>query len=111
MMTAFRPGHRRRRFDQVDDKLPFGRRQGSEGRAREDLAAFREDRHSQAFPSFGSERTGAPVVAYCRGPFCVYADDAVRALRRRGYRAARLEEGFPEWARDGLPLTPNGRQA
>lgn len=45
----------------------------------------------------------AEVVAYCRGPYCVYADDAVRALRRRGRRAARLEDGFPEWVRDGLP--------
>ena len=44
------------------------------------------------------------VVAYCRGPFCVYADDAVRALRRRGYRAARLDDGYPEWARAGLPV-------
>jgi rhodanese-related sulfurtransferase/predicted transcriptional regulator len=44
------------------------------------------------------------VVAYCRGPFCVYADDAVRALRRRGRRAARLEDGFPEWRRAGLPV-------
>jgi rhodanese-related sulfurtransferase/DNA-binding transcriptional ArsR family regulator len=44
------------------------------------------------------------VVAYCRGPFCVYADDAVRVLRRRGYRAARLDDGYPEWARDGLPV-------
>jgi DNA-binding transcriptional ArsR family regulator len=35
------------------------------------------------------------IVAYCRGPFCVYADDAVRALRRRGVRARRLEDGFP----------------
>lgn len=43
------------------------------------------------------------VVAYCRGPYCVYADDAVRLLQRRGRRAARLEDGFPEWARDGLP--------
>jgi rhodanese-related sulfurtransferase/DNA-binding HxlR family transcriptional regulator len=43
------------------------------------------------------------VVAYCRGPYCVYADDAVRLLRRRGYRARRLEDGFPEWARAGLP--------
>lgn len=41
------------------------------------------------------------VVAYCRGPFCVYADDAVRTLTRRGYRAARLEDGYPEWARAG----------
>ena len=44
------------------------------------------------------------VVAYCRGPYCVYADDAVRFLRRRGYRARRLEDGFPEWKRAGLPV-------
>ena len=43
------------------------------------------------------------VVAYCRGPYCVYADDAVRTLRKRGYRAARLEDGYPEWQRAGLP--------
>lgn len=41
------------------------------------------------------------VVAYCRGPFCVYADDVVRGLRRRGIRARRLEDGFPEWKRAG----------
>ena len=44
------------------------------------------------------------VVAYCRGPFCVYADDAVRVLRRRGYRAARLDDGYPVWDRAGLPV-------
>ncbi len=44
------------------------------------------------------------VVAYCRGPFCVYADDAVRALGRRGVRARRLEDGFPEWRRAGLAV-------
>ena len=44
------------------------------------------------------------VVAYCRGPYCVFADDAVRALTRRGYRAARLEDGYPEWVREGLPV-------
>jgi len=44
------------------------------------------------------------VVAYCRGPYCVYADDAVRLLSRRGYRAARLEDGYPEWAGAGLPV-------
>jgi rhodanese-related sulfurtransferase/DNA-binding transcriptional ArsR family regulator len=46
----------------------------------------------------------ADVVAYCRGPYCVYADDAVRELRRRGYRARRLIDGFPEWKRAGLPV-------
>jgi len=46
----------------------------------------------------------ADVVAYCRGPYCVYADEAVRALTRRGHRARRLEDGFPEWERAGLPV-------
>ena len=44
------------------------------------------------------------VVAYCRGPYCVYADEAVRELDRRGYRARRLEDGYPEWKRAGLPV-------
>ena len=46
----------------------------------------------------------AEVVAYCRGPYCVYADDAVRELSRRGFRARRLIDGFPEWKRAGLPV-------
>ena len=41
------------------------------------------------------------VVAYCRGPYCVYADEAVRVLRARGIRARRLDVGFPEWRRAG----------
>jgi rhodanese-related sulfurtransferase len=45
----------------------------------------------------------AEVVAYCRGPYCVYADDAVRELGRKGFKAARLEDGYPEWKRAGLP--------
>ncbi len=45
------------------------------------------------------------VVAYCRGPHCVYALDAVRALNATGRRARRLDGGFPEWRRDGLPTT------
>ncbi|MGH9285545.1 MAG: rhodanese-like domain-containing protein, partial [Acidimicrobiales bacterium] len=44
------------------------------------------------------------VVAYCRGPFCVYADDAVRRLRRRSVKARRLEDGFPEWRNAELPV-------
>lgn len=43
-------------------------------------------------------------VAYCRGPYCVYADRAVRALRASGRRARRLLEGFPEWRAAGLPI-------
>src|SRR5438270_3061433 len=44
------------------------------------------------------------VVAYCRGPYCVYADDAVRLLRERGLKARRLDVGFPEWRQSGLPI-------
>jgi rhodanese-related sulfurtransferase/predicted transcriptional regulator len=47
----------------------------------------------------------ADVIAYCRGPYCVYADQAVRTLTKRGRRAARLEDGYPEWARAGLPVS------
>jgi rhodanese-related sulfurtransferase len=47
---------------------------------------------------------GLEVVAYCRGRYCVFADDAVRLLRRRGRRARRLEDGYPEWQRANLPV-------
>ena len=43
-------------------------------------------------------------VAYCRGPYCVYADRAVEFLRKHGRRARRLLEGFPEWKAAGLPM-------
>ena len=46
----------------------------------------------------------AEVVAYCRGPFCVYADDAVRRLTTAGRRARRLEDGYPQWHDAGLPV-------
>lgn len=45
-----------------------------------------------------------PVVAYCRGPYCVFADEAVKFLQDRGYFAHRLEGGFPEWFSEGLPV-------
>jgi rhodanese-related sulfurtransferase/predicted transcriptional regulator len=44
------------------------------------------------------------IVAYCRGPYCVYADDAVRLLRERGLKARRLDVGFPEWRRAARPV-------
>jgi rhodanese-related sulfurtransferase len=47
---------------------------------------------------------GRPVVAYCRGPLCAYADTAVRTLRAKGRPALRLVDGLPEWAAAGLPL-------
>lgn len=44
------------------------------------------------------------IVAYCRGPYCVLAYEAVERLRQRGFRARRLEDGFPEWRVAGLPV-------
>lgn len=44
------------------------------------------------------------VVAYCRGPYCVFAVEAVALLRKRGYTVRRLEDGFPEWKAAGLPV-------
>jgi rhodanese-related sulfurtransferase/DNA-binding MarR family transcriptional regulator len=55
-------------------------------------------RHLRALPR------DAEVVAYCRGPYCVYADEAVRELNRKGFRARRLIDGYPEWKRAGLPI-------
>lgn len=47
---------------------------------------------------------GRQVVAYCRGPYCFLAVDAVRELRQRGFDARRLEDGMPEWRAAGLPV-------
>lgn len=44
------------------------------------------------------------IATYCRGSYCVFAPEAVRALHRSGYRACRLEDGFPEWRLAGLPV-------
>ena len=44
------------------------------------------------------------VVAYCRGPYCVLAAEAVRLLRKNGYKAVRLADGFPEWKSAGLAI-------
>ena len=55
-------------------------------------------RHLRALPK------DVEVVAYCRGPYCAYADEAVRELTKKGFRARRLSDGFPEWRRAGLPI-------
>lgn len=44
------------------------------------------------------------IVAYCRGPFCVFADEAVELLNEKGFNAKRLDEGFPEWMLEELPV-------
>jgi rhodanese-related sulfurtransferase/predicted RNA binding protein YcfA (HicA-like mRNA interferase family) len=44
------------------------------------------------------------IVAYCRGPYCVLSYEAVAELRKRGFKAVRLEDGYPEWKAAGLPV-------
>lgn len=44
------------------------------------------------------------IIAYCRGPHCVLAFDAVAKLREKGFKASRLEDGYPEWKTAGLPI-------
>lgn len=46
----------------------------------------------------------AEIIAYCRGPLCVYADEAVKLLIEKGFKAKRLKEGFPDWKAVGYPF-------
>jgi rhodanese-related sulfurtransferase len=63
------------------------------------------DRLEADFDAVLAGRPGdTEIVAYCRGPYCVYAPTAVRLLRQRGLAARRLEDGFPEWRLAGLPV-------
>ena len=45
------------------------------------------------------------IVAYCRGPYCAFAHEAVALLREEGFAARRLEDGLPEWQAAGLAVT------
>lgn len=51
------------------------------------------------------------IVAYCRGPYCVFSDEAVKLLEARSYRSSRLVEGFPEWRAAGLPVESSRARA
>ena len=50
------------------------------------------------------------IVAYCRGPHCVLAPNAVRLLKKQGFHAVRLEDGIPDWTAHGLPVATGERQ-
>ena len=72
---------------------------------REAAAAHVQQLDDLARADLGRVSSSAPCRATnCRGPFCVYADDAVRLLTSKGRRAVRLEDGFPEWAAKRLPI-------
>lgn len=51
------------------------------------------------------------IVAYCRGPYCVLAVEAVEILRARGFTAFRLEDGVADWHARGLPVEAGGAEA
>jgi DNA-binding transcriptional ArsR family regulator len=51
------------------------------------------------------------IVAYCRGPFCMFATEAVEILRAQGYRARRIDDGVAEWRASGMPLESGGAVA
>ena len=53
---------------------------------------------------------GKNIVAYCRGPYCLFATDAVALLRRKGFRAERLDDGVAEWRAAGLPIEAGAAQ-
>jgi rhodanese-related sulfurtransferase len=59
------------------------------------------DRLDEAIAELPRDRT---IVAYCRGPYCVFADDAVTRLRAAGFDARRLDGGLPEWRAAGRPV-------
>mgnify|MGYP006103440297 FL=1 len=44
------------------------------------------------------------IVAYCRGPYCLFSYNALETLREKGFKAQRLEDGFPEWKAAGYPV-------
>ena len=107
-------------FADRDSMEPVSRR-GLLERAREDLALVLDVRPPDEYGAghlpgainiplgeleerLGELDPGQEIVAYCRGAYCVLSFEAVAALRARGYRIRRLEEGFPEWKAAGLPI-------
>ena len=60
--------------------------------------------HDRLAASLAELPSGADIVAYCRGRYCVFAPDAVRLLRSHGYPAWPLDGGMPEWRRAGRPV-------
>ena len=52
-----------------------------------------------------------PVIAYCRGPYCLFAIDAVEQLRDKGFKSFRLAIGYPDWAAEGRPVVATAKEA
>lgn len=107
-------------FEARDDMEPVGRTELAKRIRRRDVVVLDvrpveefEAGHIEGARSIPLDQLGrrlrelpkdAEIVAYCRGPYCVFAPEAMHLLRRRGFRARRLEDGFPEWRLAGLPV-------
>lgn len=94
--------------DELTERITKGRAVVLDVRAASEFAAghiagARSIPHDEITARFAELPQSREIIAYCRGPFCVYADEAVRFLKSRGYRARRLDNGYPEWRRAGLP--------
>jgi rhodanese-related sulfurtransferase len=57
-----------------------------------------------AYPWLREIPRSGEIVAYCRGPYCVLAFEAVALLRKRGFKVRCIEDGYPEWKHAGLPV-------
>lgn len=95
--------------EELADRLSRGRVVVLDVRPESEFAAghisgARSIPHDQLADSLDQLPTSREIVAYCRGPYCVYANDAVRLLRDKGFKARRLRDGFPEWERAGRPV-------
>lgn len=64
------------------------------------------DELERRLSDFGRDRD---IVAYCRGPYCLFSVEAVGLLRARGFRAWRMEVGLPEWRERGLPVAAGAK--
>jgi rhodanese-related sulfurtransferase len=59
----------------------------------------------QLVQKVGALSKSKQYFVYCRGPFCVMADEAVQILTKKGFKVKRLKEGFPDWKAKGLPVS------
>ena len=103
-----RTGIERITSDELEERLRDGKVVLIDVRPREEFAAGHiESARSMPVDELdhliGELDPDREVIAYCRGPYCVYADDAVRLLQERGRRARRLDVGYPEWRQRSSP--------
>jgi len=68
------------------------------------IATARSVPHDRLLERLSTLPNNKEIIAYCRGPLCAMADDAVKLLHEHGYRVKRFEEGYPEWEKKGMPV-------